>query len=1420
MPDEAVTSTAPATPSAPLKPRKRWWRWLLWPTLCLFVLMGALATALWVWSGRDDSLATVLRLAGAHVPLVSEQATGSLRRGGKVQKLVWDKDGMRVEVEQATLLWQPMALLQGQLQIDELSAKRIVVTDTREKTPSEPATGPPKLPQLPLGIEVKSIWADEFVWTGPPEVQARQFKASYKLTGGRHTLALTRLEVLDGVYQGKLDLSSGDMPELGLDLQGVVASPMPPGQAPLPVRASAQVSGPLADLVVKLQVAADPAALAELPAPVQAKIAQIQDKLQEAAREKTGKSVPAGSKAQSASADADGPSLDATARLTPWQAPFLPSLTANFKALDVAAFVAQAPRTGLQGHIEVQPLAADTPLELPGSASATPTKPRAPASANPPTAAPASAAGKADASPAPQHWRVQAEVSNTLAGPIDTQRLPVNTLNIDADWRDGLAVVRQLQAKLADGELHTVGQWRQPPATSETGSLASPAGQSAASTAQPSGSIEPKTNKNGRQTPNTATPSNLGEWQLNTELSGINPQAIHSQLDAFPLDGTVQAKGQNTLIGFDAKLTARPQRALTRGQPASTLQALALRELQAQGEWTGSLLKLDQLLLKTADAQVQGSGEFDPSAQGGAAKLDLSLPGASAKLDGALRQDTGQGQLNAHVSSLPQLQAWLARLPGMPDSVRQAQAQGTAELKLGWRGGWAKPQVDLALNAPSLRWLPGGQPESAALGTKQLQLALQGGLDQATLRLTGQALQGERVADIALQANGGRSTPQRTLAESNWRVQVSQLNLDLRDPALGKGTWQARLSQAVSGQWLAAQGKQAPGLLVDAGQLSLTSPAPSSQAQIAWDPVRWQNGQLSTSGRISKLPLAWAEHVAGDAMRNAGVSGDVIFDGNWNAQLGQQLKLQAGLTRTSGDLTVLRKDPATGIESRIKAGLREARLTVNNEGERIHAQLRWDSSQLGTATGDVSSRLSAQRSADGHTSWTWPDTAPLDGRIQLNLPRVNAWSVLAPPGWRIHGSVTAEARIAGTRAQPLITGTLGADDLAMRSVVDGLEFGRGRLRARLDGQRLLLDEFSLHGAGEQGGLISAKGEASVAGGAPTASLTIQLAKLRASIRDDRQVTVSGQIAASLADQLTQVDGKLTVDHALIVLPEESAPKLGSDVVVRGAKDIAVTRQSDSPLAKAPATTPAPAKASQPSDLKVQANVALNLGEDFRVRGLGIDTKLKGELNLVANGPITAMPRLTGDVRTVGGTFRAYNQNLNIQRGLIRFTGAIDNPTLDIRAIRPNYASEQRVGVQVQGTALLPAVTLYSNPNLPDTETLAWLLLGRAAPDTGAEAAMLQSAAMAVLGGKDGKSLASRFGLDELSFGTGNGGSTNDASVTLGKRLSDNLYASYERSLSGVTGTLMIYLELTRRWTVRAQAGEDNAIDLLFRLSYD
>ena len=91
----------------------------------------------------------------------------------------------------------------------------------------------------------------------------------------------------------------------------------------------------------------------------------------------------------------------------------------------------------------------------------------------------------------------------------------------------------------------------------------------------------------------------------------------------------------------------------------------------------------------------------------------------------------------------------------------------------------------------------------------------------------------------------------------------------------------------------------------------------------------------------------------------------------------------------------------------------------------------------------------------------------------------------------------------------------------------------------------------------------------------------------------------------------------------------------------------------------------------------------------------------------------------------------------------------------------------------------------------------------------------------MLGGRNGRGLASRFGLDELSVaGGGDGDTVAGASVTLGKRLSNRLYAAYEHSLAGTGGALMIFYELSRRWSLRGQAGETSAVDLIYKLSFD
>ncbi|MCY7318204.1 MAG: translocation/assembly module TamB domain-containing protein, partial [Ramlibacter sp.] len=403
-----------------------------------------------------------------------------------------------------------------------------------------------------------------------------------------------------------------------------------------------------------------------------------------------------------------------------------------------------------------------------------------------------------------------------------------------------------------------------------------------------------------------------------------------------------------------------------------------------------------------------------------------------------------------------------------------------------------------------------------------------------------------------------------------------------------------------------------------------------------------------------------------------------------------------------------------------------------------------------------------------------------------------------------------DIKISGSRSDPQFGGTVSADDLALRSVVDGVELRNGRLRARLQGQQLLVDEFVLQGAGKdgEGGRVVVNGVGRWTPQGPQLQAGARLEQLKASIRSDRELTVSGELSATIDPQGTRIGGDLKVDRARIVIPQETVPKLGDDVVVRNAPKLG--RTADQRAQKKPEGEAAPKR---PLNLQVK----IDLGNDFRLSGRGISTRLAGQLTLT--GQSLTEPRLVGTVRTVQGEFNAYGQRLDIERGVLRFTGSINNPALDILAVRPRL--EQRVGVLVTGSAQAPFVRLYSEPDLPDAEKLSWLVVGKPSASGGAEAALLQQAAAALLssrkGGASSGGIAGRFGLDELSLRRDD---TEGAVVTLGKRFARDFYASYESSLGGALGTLNIFYDISTRLTLRARTGARSAVDLIYTLSFD
>jgi translocation and assembly module TamB len=213
---------------------------------------------------------------------------------------------------------------------------------------------------------------------------------------------------------------------------------------------------------------------------------------------------------------------------------------------------------------------------------------------------------------------------------------------------------------------------------------------------------------------------------------------------------------------------------------------------------------------------------------------------------------------------------------------------------------------------------------------------------------------------------------------------------------------------------------------------------------------------------------------------------------------------------------------------------------------------------------------------------------------------------------------------------------------------------------------------------------------------------------------------------------------------------------------------------------------------------------------------------------------------------------AYGQMLQIERGILSFNGPADNPGLNIRAMRTNKSASASIdiaenisppvngsssssaassgsdyqvvsaGVEISGSAFQPKVKLVSEPNVSDTEKLSWLILGHGIDQVGGKQfSMLPLAVNALL--TEGKSvpiqtqLANFTGLDEISV---SGEDVESIELTVGKRLTSQLYISYAKSMNGLLNLARLTFYITPRWAIQAETGTESAVDALYTFSFE
>jgi translocation and assembly module TamB len=604
-------------------------------------------------------------------------------------------------------------------------------------------------------------------------------------------------------------------------------------------------------------------------------------------------------------------------------------------------------------------------------------------------------------------------------------------------------------------------------------------------------------------------------------------------------------------------------------------------------------------------------------------------------------------------------------------------------------------------------------------------------------------------------------------------------------------------------------------------------------ARLQVDAASWRDGRMRLQARLAAVPLRWLGAAAvergirvtePDALR---LGARIDLEGE--PRPGGALRGTIEAFRESGDVTVDVPALDGGTEP-LRSRLQALGARVELADGVLAATLDVRGAAIGTVTGTARAPL----------AWTGsglPDLAvPLAGRVELDMPSLAFTRALAGDAWRFDGALQAQLELEGTLAEPRATGRVEGRRLVAEQRELGMRLFDGELSAAVVGDAIDIQSLRFSSGG---GSVRMSGSLRPDARSET---VLVLDRMPIPLGPGQRLLLSGEARASMRGGELALRGRLVADEGVIELTANDAPRLSRDVVVvRDAGQAARLRGHGGPRPAAadrgpPAGVAEPGRDGAPErGFRIASDLEIDLGERLRVFGAGVDARLEGRLAL--RGRLPDAPRLFGTVRIVQGTYTGFGQRLEIDRGNLVFSGPVDNPAIDITAYRRFLPVE--AGVALTGTARQPRLALISRPDVPDPEKLSWLVLGVGgdASRSGGQGAALQAAAASLLASTDPNfnpgGFASNFGLDVISVRTGQVGgsggigaggtastSAQDSIVTLGKRLTERLFVSYEQSLRGLQNLLRLQYQVSERLSARLRVGTENAAELLWTYRYD
>ncbi len=1000
-------------------------------------------------------------------------------------------------------------------------------------------------------------------------------------------------------------------------------------------------------------------------------------------------------------------------------------------------------------------------------------------------------------------------VKNDAAGSFDNNQLPIRAINTDLKLTADFIQLEQLLLRLTD---------------------------------------------DGSISGNLSWQHELAAGVADLTVSKLNPLALDARLQAANINGKIQLDGD----------TVVQQGSIALNDESLSLDAIFIHK--------NEVVTLKKLQLKRNQSVLTGTGALSLAEQqtyyfdGEIEKFNLAdfLQAPPSNLNAHLKI---AGKLTPDISGSAQFKFNKSQLDSQPVTGNVAvkfntfkQAKGIIALQIGEnsihaKGGFGKPndQLQLDIVAPDLSQIGMG-----LAGSFNLQTNLSGSVNAPEIHfdMTGNNLKlpGDH-AITSLVAQGGLHNKMIALniTLDDYQIEnetkLQQLNIVIDgQPSEHKFTANAQIDDAIQIKLAATGGLTAlEPINLDStwsgqlSQLSVTGPFPldliaATKLKLSKEQVSLATTELTLGGGQAKIKeTQWTPQKWHSQGKFTGISlrpdsddtenqPELQLGGEWNVTSADNLTGFLNIAREQGDWVLTGETP-------LPLGLQTLQLAAKASQGNLSAELKVVGERVGVTNARIKLPLSH---SDG--SWGISPNAAMDGQLDIKIDDI-AWIGQAlGENIKSDGQFDLQAKIAGTLEQPELQGEIHGDNLALELLEHGIQLQQGKLEAKFDQELLqlnqlnfvspdapapddpLLDKLKLK---QTSGKLAISGTIGLAGN--DSQLEIKLDHLPLAHESNHWIIVSGETNASFSDNTLSINGKITADAGFISQPPAGRPQLSEDIVITG------QAVPDSPA------------------LLVNLDATLDLGKQFYLRASGLEGRLAGRLHLESDKHQNL--NVTGSIATHDTSFEAYGQLLKVERGLVYFNGPLDDPGLNVLAIREEVPVQ--AGVEVLGTVRHPRVRLVSTPNMPDPEKLSWLVFGRSLESGGVDASMLIAAAGSILGGQSGgitRQLRQALGVDELSIrqkgdssssavrtdqtlinqtaSTLTGGQLGSNTLsgqigTVGKRISSRAYISYERGLAtSNAGVTKLTYTLTPRIKVVTQAGIDSAADIFYTFQFD